>query len=100
MIAGNHDHYGSVKAQIDYTQLSSKWTFPNFYYTIKTELRNGIKAVFIMIDTIKLCTKEPDDFADKLFDFLSKDQQEPEATPEEAQQQLNWIEQQLFQNQK
>ena len=33
VIAGNHDYYGNVSAQILYTRKSKRWIFPDFYHT-------------------------------------------------------------------
>lgn len=32
-ILGNHDYRGNVQAQVDYSQISSRWVMPAFYYT-------------------------------------------------------------------
>ena len=41
ILAGNHDHHGNVWAQIEYTQRSSRWYFPHFYYTEKFKINDG-----------------------------------------------------------
>eukprot|EP00486_Rosalina_sp_Unknown_P001182 CAMPEP_0201565028 /NCGR_PEP_ID=MMETSP0190_2-20130828/3849_1 /ASSEMBLY_ACC=CAM_ASM_000263 /TAXON_ID=37353 /ORGANISM="Rosalina sp." /LENGTH=140 /DNA_ID=CAMNT_0047981995 /DNA_START=45 /DNA_END=463 /DNA_ORIENTATION=+ len=33
MVAGNHDHNGNVTGEIMYSNHSSRWTFPDYYYT-------------------------------------------------------------------
>jgi DNA repair exonuclease SbcCD nuclease subunit len=47
---GNHDYYGNVQAQIDYSQLSQRWNMPARYYSIVENLPKG-KARFIFIDS-------------------------------------------------
>jgi hypothetical protein len=55
VVAGNHDYYGNVQAQIDYaTQDPTKrWYFPSFYYTKLVE-QDGVRVFFVMVDTWRL----------------------------------------------
>jgi len=54
VIAGNHDYAGSMKAQIDYSKKSKRWTFPSLYYKQTFTLRKGQTLDLIMIDTTPL----------------------------------------------
>lgn len=55
VVAGNHDHLGNVTAQIEYSKLSSRWTFPSPYYKKSFSFDNGrggnTTFDLIMIDT-------------------------------------------------
>ena len=53
-IAGNHDHYGNVSAQIAYTGDSERWVFPEYYYNkvFKIPGTNGKTLELILIDTV------------------------------------------------
>lgn len=56
-IAGNHDHGGNVSAQIAYSKVSSRWKYPDWYYTFTENFTDPVagKSVtvqFIMIDTV------------------------------------------------
>ncbi|XP_056266249.1 tartrate-resistant acid phosphatase type 5a isoform X2 [Pseudoliparis swirei] len=65
LIAGNHDHAGSVKAQIEYSQKSDRWNFPSYYYELNFRIPNtGKTLTIIMLDTILLCGNS-DDFVDE-----------------------------------
>lgn len=37
-IAGNHDALGNVSAELFYSNISTRWKFPNYYYTIQYSL--------------------------------------------------------------
>ena len=56
-IAGNHDHYGNVTAQIAYTADSTRWEFPAPYYSIgpmpfTTSSGKAASFQMLMIDTV------------------------------------------------
>ncbi len=63
VVLGNHDYGGGgagfefwkAEAQVDYTNLSTKWTMPERFYSFLSPLdvgpQNGPKAIFIGLDT-------------------------------------------------
>lgn len=44
MIAGNHDHAQNISAQIEYTKVSSRWKYPDYYYSVGKD-RNKIDLI-------------------------------------------------------
>jgi len=99
VLAGNHDHYGNVTAQIDYSENSSRWIFPDYYYAIKYELSNGLRIEIFVIDTVQLCGNTVEG---KYGDFVSymvwgapsRPPQGPEDS-DKAEEQWQWLEQNL-----
>eukprot|EP00940_MAST-03C_sp_MAST-3C-sp2_P001490 g1490.t1 len=53
VIAGNHDHNGNVSAQVAYSSLSARWSFPSLYYDFEKNI-GGSTVHFVMIDTVIL----------------------------------------------
>ena len=53
VIAGNHDHGGNVSAQIAYTADSSRWKYPDYWYTFSST-QGGVTVQVAMIDTVVL----------------------------------------------
>lgn len=51
-VAGNHDHRGQVKAQINYP--NPRWYFPDNWYSFTKDIGGGKTAHFVMIDTVLL----------------------------------------------
>lgn len=64
ILAGNHDHIGNVKAQIEYSQRSNRWKFPAYYYELNFHIPNTQKTLtIIMLDTVMMCGNS-NDYAD------------------------------------
>lgn len=90
VLAGNHDHAGNVKAQIEYSKKSDRWKFPSYYYELNFHIPNtGKTLTIIMLDTIMLCGNS-DDFSD----------QKPRGPLRavDANRQLVWLQERLLKN--
>lgn len=48
IIAGNHDYYGNVTAELEYAKKSTKWIYPSKYYDMYI---GEVDAYFIFLDT-------------------------------------------------
>jgi len=58
VIPGNHEYRGSVRAIMDYSNVSKRWNAPARYYTIEKNIgKGGQKALFVFIDTTPLIDK-------------------------------------------
>jgi len=51
---GNHDYYGNVQAQIDYSNISTRWKCPASYYTFEKIIDDTTFVLFVIIDTYPL----------------------------------------------
>jgi metallophosphoesterase superfamily enzyme len=72
---GNHDHGGSIKAQVDYSNISRRWKMPANYYTL-VKTRDGVSIRLVILDTYPLVNG-----------FGSPDKK---YTLKEAQRQIHW----------
>ena len=81
VLAGNHDHYGNVDAQVAYSSVSQRWVFPSLYYTFTVG-----SVQFVMIDTVLLSGVTHDEISAPLPGPPSK---------VAADAQLKWIEETL-----
>lgn len=87
VLAGNHDHAGSVKAQIEYSHRSNRWKFPSYYYELNFRIPNTQKTLtIIMLDTIMLCGNSDD--------FLDEKPRGP-LSAVDANRQLTWLQERL-----
>ncbi|XP_064604998.1 tartrate-resistant acid phosphatase type 5-like [Liolophura sinensis] len=88
VLAGNHDHYGNVSAQIAYTKKSKRWNFPELYYSLSMPIPGSTSFVdIIMIDTVTLCGNTKSDASS-----------EPPSEPDDvqlAEDQWAWLESKL-----
>lgn len=53
VVGGNHDYYGSIEAQVDYTNKSDRWKFPDLYYRQYVE-DGGVSLTLVCVDTWRL----------------------------------------------
>lgn len=53
VVMGNHDHWGNVQAQLQYSDISERWTIPGLYYnfSLESEIQGEILVEFFAIDT-------------------------------------------------
>lgn len=51
---GNHDHYGNVNAQVQYSQINKNWNMPATYYSFTKNVERDCNVKFIVIDTYQL----------------------------------------------
>ncbi|KAL1005810.1 hypothetical protein UPYG_G00064250 [Umbra pygmaea] len=87
VLAGNHDHAGSVRAQIDYSRKSARWRFPHFYYELNFRIPNTKRTLaIIMLDTVMLCGNS-NDFTDEV--------PRGPLNAMEANQQLTWLQKRI-----
>jgi len=56
-VLGNHDYYGNVQAQIDYSEVSDRWNMPARYFAVDIPIDNETSAKLIFIDTNVLLEK-------------------------------------------
>lgn len=92
MIAGNHDHYGNVTAQVEYSDVSDRWNFPSLYHTKSfSSVDSSLSLDVIFIDTVDLSGSSAiiDESDPRYYDPL------PPRRKEDAATQWDWIEAQL-----
>lgn len=98
VLAGNHDHYGNVSAELAYTAESERWNFPDYYHSTSFSTAGDsatgegkVTVDVVMIDTIDLSgiSTVMDEEDPRYFDPL------PPRMRSEAATQWDWIEQQL-----
>ncbi|MBX9862376.1 MAG: metallophosphoesterase [Hyphomicrobium sp.] len=58
-ILGNHDHKGSVAAQIEYSEKSRRWMMPSAYYRRIEPIAPITEAEFFYLDTTPLVSQQP-----------------------------------------
>nr|XP_040041825.1 tartrate-resistant acid phosphatase type 5a isoform X1 [Gasterosteus aculeatus aculeatus] len=90
VLAGNHDHAGNVKAQIEYSHKSDRWNFPSYYYELNFHIPNtGKTLTIIMLDTVLLCGNSDD--------FLDETPRGP-LRMMDANRQVTWLQERLAQS--
>lgn len=95
VIGGNHDHYGNITAQIEYStkvKPDGRWKFPSLYHSHSFQPKDeSFTLDLILIDTVDLCglNDVQSESEDGYFDPL------PLREKQEADAQWTWIEKQM-----
>ncbi|XP_075062814.1 tartrate-resistant acid phosphatase type 5 [Mixophyes fleayi] len=87
IVAGNHDHNGNITAQMAYSNVSSRWKFPDLYYDLSFTIPStNVSVRLVLLDTVVLCGNSDD----------SLGEQPTGATNAKlANQQLEWLTEKL-----
>lgn len=83
-VNGNHEYRGNTKAVIDYSNVSRRWSAPDYYYTKVVEAGKNEKALLVFIDTTPLIGK-----------YREEKDKYPDASKQNKEAQLRWIEKTL-----
>jgi acid phosphatase len=76
---GNHDHYGTAQAQVDYsTRADTRWRMPAAYYSF-TEQAQGRKVRFIALDTQPMHRAKTADDMREQYEWLDAELGKPGA---------------------
>mmetsp|Transcript_23959 Transcript_23959/g.40750 ORF Transcript_23959/g.40750 Transcript_23959/m.40750 type:complete len:345 (+) Transcript_23959:19-1053(+) len=92
LIAGNHDHYGNVTAQLEFTDVSERWNFPALYHQKSFASDDSLLTLdVVFIDTVDLAGASmiTDENDPRYYDKL------PYRPKAAAATQWDWIEEQL-----
>lgn len=83
---GNHDYYGSVQAQIDYSNTYTRWKMPARHYSFEVIVENTVSVLFVMIDTNPFLEKYRSMQKGGLYDSFID-----EVNSQDPELQLKWI---------
>lgn len=92
LVAGNHDHLGSIDHQLEYSRKSSRWRFPSMNYSFTVEIPGGRTAKFIMYDSVILGGMTSSDKHSAIFTAPGP------SSVSSASGQLGWIGEELHSN--
>ena len=48
---GNHDYYGNIQAQVEYSKSNSRWNMPSPYYSFAQQIDGNCQVEFFVLDT-------------------------------------------------
>ncbi|XP_063787313.1 tartrate-resistant acid phosphatase type 5 [Pseudophryne corroboree] len=66
IIAGNHDHKGNVTAEMAYSNVSSRWNYPDLYYDVSFKIpTTNVSLRLLLLDTIMLCGNSDDSLGEQ-----------------------------------
>jgi len=83
---GNHDYGGNVQAQIDYSNISTRWKMPARYYSFEKQIDDSTLVLFVMIDTSPFLESYRKYYENNPLSNFAK-----EINSQDANKQLKWI---------